>query len=301
MPPLFHALAILAVLITRSTGGDLSNTVSDLYTFAKQHRSAMESQDAILYAASFAVDCNYCYAEGYTGNVQDFIEKDRQELIEKWPYRKYMNGWTEFTVVSEDFAKWITGYEYIYQSGSKSTQGYCREICEGMKVNGRWQFTRFDEDVIKSNPSKSSGLSRFIGSWWQPSGIVVRDPYVMRSNWRKTVITDTMISYENSYTYTLRPGEEWPFEGWPESSGSFKEFTVIFRNATKDFWVDEDGLHAVFHNRSQQQWSPASMPESLFTDWGTDADDEFIYESYYDMLIKDGDVYSPSLRTLEVD
>jgi hypothetical protein len=88
--------------------------------------------------------------------MRDFIAKDRQEFIDRWPSREYGDAAMASFMVSPEECRYTMEFDYEYSKGVNSAAGHSLEVVDVQKINGQWKITDFDEGVAKSLPKLNS-------------------------------------------------------------------------------------------------------------------------------------------------
>jgi len=124
-----------------------ANGISEdsLNDFLKAYWQANLANDATQYAGNFASQVNYCYKE--TGMAsRDFVEEDREKLIQAWPTRE-MTETSLTTKVNGQDALVDLGYNWHYSGVKGSKNGTCA-LKLSLAWNGtKWEITSYYEKV----------------------------------------------------------------------------------------------------------------------------------------------------------
>ena len=151
---LFTLLLIMCI-----SGADTTlalDTPADLSLFLQNHWQRTLHNDASAYAEDFASNADYWVSSGRTGNSRDFIAKDRQEFIDRWPSREYGDAAMASFMVSPEECRYTMEFDYKYSNGVNAAAGHSLEVVDVQKINGQWKITHFDEGAAKSLPKLNS-------------------------------------------------------------------------------------------------------------------------------------------------
>jgi hypothetical protein len=106
------------------------------------------SNDASDWASDFASHVNYCYYNGGGLADRNFIQRDREKLVDRYPSRNYR--FTDAAVQMQpdgNSARVHYTYSYSYGGARKSASGSCRVSLTVRQTSGRWYIAEYDETV----------------------------------------------------------------------------------------------------------------------------------------------------------
>jgi hypothetical protein len=110
------------------------------------HHGANDLND---WTSDFADRVKYCYAPGNQPADPQFIARDRQELISKYPTRQYRFYDLVVRMRTDSSSADVTyTFNYSY-TGRKLATGVCRVSLTVQQISGRWAITSYDEKVVR--------------------------------------------------------------------------------------------------------------------------------------------------------
>jgi hypothetical protein len=136
---------------SRNNNSNLANgndaaAVKDFIKGFWDHHGANDLND---WTSDFAEQVKYCYSPGNQPADQQFIARDRGELISKYPTRQYRFYDLMVRMRSDSSSADVTySFNYSY-TGRKVATGVCRVSLTVQQILGRWVITSYDEKVVR--------------------------------------------------------------------------------------------------------------------------------------------------------
>lgn len=143
----------------------LKKANDELSVFLRGWMANQASNSSFAWVSDFALNPKYCYWNQPGGAPASFLNKDRQELIERYPNRTYSVLGDATGEFFDNFqrAVIVISYHYEYQ-GQKNASGNSFNTLGLSKINNQWKITSYDETVRKNEriPTTSLNLSPLI-------------------------------------------------------------------------------------------------------------------------------------------
>jgi hypothetical protein len=99
------------------------------------------------WAADFGSRVKYCYSSSNQLTDQQFISRDRAELVSEYPMREYRFYGLRIQIrPGADVANVTYSFKYSY-TGRKLATGVCHVALTLQQVSGRWAIVSYDEKV----------------------------------------------------------------------------------------------------------------------------------------------------------
>jgi hypothetical protein len=137
--------------IPRNNNSNLANgneaaAVKDFIKGFWDHHGANDLND---WTSDFADRVKYCYSPGNQPADQQFIARDRGELISRCPTRQY-RFYDLIVRMRPDSSGADVSYTFNYSyTGRKPATGVCRGSLAVQQISGRWVITSYDEKVVR--------------------------------------------------------------------------------------------------------------------------------------------------------
>jgi serine/threonine protein kinase len=141
-----------------------------------------KSNVAADWAADFAPMSNYCWYDGAGQAPREFIDGDRQKLIDQWPDRNYSLIKLNYEWVDGDNVRAEANYDWDYSGVKGEKRGNC-SLTMGVHWNGSgWEIASYQEQdrrtpamptrmaVASGTPTvfdRKASLDQFFNSWWR--------------------------------------------------------------------------------------------------------------------------------------
>jgi uncharacterized protein YfaP (DUF2135 family) len=125
------------------------NNVAAVKKFIKGFWNHHGDNDLNDWASDFADRVKYCYSPSNQPADQQFISRDRGELISKYPTRQY-RFYDLIVRMRLDSSSADVTYTFNYSyTGRKLATGVCRVSLTVQQISGRWVITSYDEKVVR--------------------------------------------------------------------------------------------------------------------------------------------------------
>ena len=124
---------------------------NEVSVFLRGWLANQESNSAAAWASDFGILPQYTYWKGPGGAPLAFLRSDRQELIDKYPIRRYevIGDATGEFFNNYQTALVVISYHYQYQ-GTKTASGNSINTLRLLKIGDTWRVTGYDETVRRN-------------------------------------------------------------------------------------------------------------------------------------------------------